>query len=130
MVVPLAQALKREIADLQRDNEAMAQELSSRDIRGLREQVAAQQAQLRDARAAEEELRQLTELSARLPQIQTEVEGLRAAVSGVDALQRELEELREVDARRVQLFREISSFQAKVDLDHATPLSCYSTLAR
>lgn len=105
----------------------MSQDLSSRDIRGLREQVAAQQAQLREAREAEEELRQLMELSTRLPRIQTEVEGLRAAVSGVDALQRELEELRETDVRRVKLFREISAFQAKVDVDNTS--FCISTLA-
>ena len=113
------QALKKELADLQRDNEAMARELSSRDVRGLREQVAAQHAQLKEARAAEEELGQLAALSSRLPRIRAEAEVLRAEVSDMEALQRELEALREVEPKRVQLLREVSALQSKVHADES-----------
>ena len=108
------QALQKEVADLQRDNEAASLELASRDVRGLREQAQAQQAQLREARSAEEELRQLEALPARLPQMRAEAEALRPVASEAGAQEQELKALRELDARRVQLSRDIATLQPKV----------------
>ncbi len=108
------QALNKELVDLQRENEALSRQLSSRDVRALREQAAQQHAALREAQAAEAELRQLEALSARLPQMRAEAVALGPAAAEAARLEAQLQGLREADARRVQLTRDIASLQPKV----------------
>ncbi|GAX80141.1 hypothetical protein CEUSTIGMA_g7579.t1 [Chlamydomonas eustigma] len=109
-------ALKKELADLQKENEIMSKEISTRDIRALREKLASQQAQLKEIQSAEDDLKLVQSLAERLPIIRAELEVLKPVAEETAQLEAEVCSLKELDTRRVQLSRDIATLQPKVML--------------
>lgn len=104
----------QELLDMERENEELRAELARVDVRGIKETTASLHAQLREARAAEEELRGVEAVVARLPQLQAEAEALRPVAAQVDAMEEQLRGLRDLDSQRLALSRDIAALQPKV----------------
>ncbi len=100
---------------MERENEAMRQALSKKDLRGLSQVAAQLQAQLKEAATKEEELEAMSAAAGRLPELRSEGEALAPMVREAEELEARLRALRETEARRLPELREaIALLQPKV----------------